>query len=95
MINVITGAEIEMDESEEYIDMCQAIRELREEAKQIGREEGREEGRDEGKREGRQREKEDIILRMLRKGTFTYEEIAELVSVSVEKVKAMGTQLEN
>lgn len=91
VINVITGAEIEMDESEEYVDMCKAIRELREEAKQIGREEGR----DEGKREGRQREKEDIILRMLRKGTFTYEEIAELVSVSVEKVKAMGTQLEN
>ena len=75
--------------------MCQAIRELREEAKQIGREEGREEGRDEGKREGRQREKEDIIIRMLRKGTFTYEDIAELVNVSVEKVKAMGTQLEN
>ena len=44
---------------------------------------------------GRQREKEDIIIRMLRKGTFTYEDIAELVSVSVDKVKAMGTQLGN
>ena len=79
VINVITGAEIEMDESEEYVDMCQAIRDIREEAKQ----------------EGKQREKEDIILRMLRRGTFTYEEIAELVGVSVDKVKAMGTQLEN
>ena len=87
VINVITGAEIGMDESEEYIDMCQAIRELREEAKQIGREEGRQEGREEGTIEGRQKEKEDIIFRMLGKRTFTYEEIAELVGVSVDKVK--------
>ena len=87
MINVTTGAEIKMDESEEYVDMCQAIRDIREE--------GRQEGRQEGRNEGKQREKEDIILRMLRKGTFTYEEIAELIGVSVDKVKAMGTQLGN
>lgn len=78
VINVITGAEIEMDESEEYVDMCQAIREIREE----------------GREEGRKRENE-IILRMLRKGTFTYEEIAELVGVPVDKVKAMGIQIKN
>lgn len=83
VINVTTGAEIKMDESEEYVDMCQAIRDIREE------------GRQEGRNEGKQREKEDIILRMLRKGTFTYEEIAELIGVSVDKVKAMGTQLGN
>lgn len=87
VINVTTGAEIKMDESEEYVDMCQAIRDIREE--------GRKEGRQEGRNEGKQREKEDIILRMLRKGTFTYEEIAELIGVSVDKVKAMGTQLGN
>lgn len=87
VINVTTGAEIKMDESEEYVDMCQAIRDIREE--------GRQEGRQEGRNEGKQREKEDIILRMLRKGTFTYEEIAELIGVSVDKVKAMGTQLGN
>ena len=87
VINVITGAEIEMDESEEYVDMCQAIRDIREE--------GRQEGRQDGRNEGKQREKEVIILRMLRKGTFTYEEIAELIGVSVDKVKAMGTQLGN
>ena len=79
VINVITGAGIEMDESEEYVDMCQAIRDIKEEAKQ----------------EGKQREKEEIILRMLRKGIFTYEEIAEIVDDTVDKVKAIGTQSEN
>lgn len=79
VINVITGAGIEMDESEEYVDMCQAIRDIKEEAKQ----------------EGKQREKEEIILRMLRKGILTYEEIAEIVDDTVDKVKAIGTQSEN
>ena len=51
--------------------------------------------REEGTIEGRQKEKEDIIFRMLGKRTFTYEEIAELIGVSVDKVKAMGTQLGN
>ena len=86
VINVITGADIEMDESEEYVDMYQAIREIREE--------GREEGRQEARQEVRKRENE-IILRMLRKGMFTYEEIAELVGVPVDKVKAMGIQIKN
>ena len=75
-----------MDESEEYVDMCQAIREIREE--------GREEGRQEARQEVRKRENE-IILRMLRKGMFKYEEIAELVGVPVDKVKAMGIQIKN
>ena len=49
VINVTTRAEIKMDESEEYVDMCQAIRDIREE--------GRQEGRQEGRNEGKQREK--------------------------------------
>ena len=33
-----------MDESEEYIDMCKAIQDMREEAMQTGKKEGRQEG---------------------------------------------------
>ena len=53
MINVTTGAEIKMDESEEYADMCQAIRDIREE-----------EGKKEGKREEMKgsREKKKILF---------------------------------
>ena len=83
VINAITGAGLMMDESVEYVDMCKAIQDMREEAKLTGKQEGREEGRE----EGRQKEKEEIIIRMLKKNIFTYKEIAEIVKTSEEKVK--------
>lgn len=71
-----------MDESEETIDMCKAIEDLREEAMQAGIQTGRKVGREE--------EKEKIILRMVKKEKYPYEEIAELAEISVEKVKELG-----
>ena len=82
VINVITGAEIEMDESEEYIDMCQAIRELREEAKQIGREEGRVEGLE----LGRQQQKLDSARNLLRSKLLTPSQIAQNLDLTLEEV---------
>ena len=83
VINAITGAGLKMDESEEYIDMCKAIQDMREEAMQAG------------KQEGRQKEKEDIIIRMLKKKIFTYGEIAEIVKTSEEKVKEVEVEMLN
>ena len=83
VINVITGAGIEMDESEEYIDMCKAIQDMREEAMQAG------------KQEGQQLKEKEIIIQMLNKKIFTYEEIAEIVKTSEEKVKEVENEMLN
>ena len=75
-----------MDESEETIDMCKAIEDLCEEAMQAGIQTGIQTGR----KVGREEEKEKLILRMLKKKKYTYEERAELAEISVEKVKELG-----
>lgn len=41
VINAITGAGLRMDESEEYVDMCKAIQDMREEAMLTGKQVGR------------------------------------------------------
>ena len=76
VINVMTGVDFKMSESEEYVDMCQAMREIREDER----------------REGHETACRETILRMLSKKKFTYEEIAELNAVSVEKVKKLAEQ---
>ncbi|MCI6432885.1 MAG: hypothetical protein SPF19_13255 [Oliverpabstia sp.] len=76
-----------MDESEEYIDMCKAIQDMREEAMQTGKKEGRQ--------EGQQIKEKEIIIRMLNKKIFTYEEIAEIVRTSVKKVKEAESEMLN
>ena len=91
VINAITGAGLKMDESEEYIDMCKAIQDMREEAMQIGKQEGREEGR----QQGQQLKEKEIIIRMLNKQIFTYEEIADIVKTSEEKVKEVEVEMLN
>ena len=77
----MTGVDFKMRESEEYVDMCQAMREIREDE----RREGREEGIEASCRE--------TILRMLSMKVFSYEQIAEANAVSVEKVKELAEQV--
>ena len=77
-----------MRESEEYVDMCQAMREIREDE----RREGREEGRKEGLKEGIEASCRETILRMLSMKVFSYEQIAEVNAVSVEEVKKLAEQ---
>ena len=84
VINAVTGVGINMDDSEDTIDMCKAIEDLCEEAMQAGIQTGIQTGRKVG------REEEKLILRMLKKKKYTYEEIAELAEISVEKVKELG-----
>ena len=78
VINVMTGVDFKMSESEEYVDMCQAMREIREDE----RKEGRKEGHEDACRE--------TVLRMLSMRVFSYEQIAEANAVSVEKVKELA-----
>lgn len=46
-----------------------------------------EDGRKEGRKEGIENSRRKIVLNMLSKNQFSYEEIADLVDISVEKVK--------
>ena len=89
VISIVTGTKINMDESEETIDMCKAIQDLQDEAMQAGIKTGIKTGKEAGKQE----EKERVILRMLKKNKYTYEEIAELAEISVEKVKEIEVKM--
>ena len=77
VISTVTGTRINMDESEKTIDMCKAIQDLQDEAMLVGIQNGIEE----------------MVLRMLKKGKYTYEEIAELAEVPVEKVKELEEKI--
>ena len=46
-----------------------------------------EDGRKEGRKEGIENSRRKIVLNMLSKKQFSYEEIADLVDISVEEVK--------
>lgn len=60
--------------------MCQAMREIREDERR------------EGRKEGHETTCRETVLRMLSRKKFSYEEIAELNAVSVEKVKEIAEQ---
>ena len=68
--------------------MCQAIKEMREEAMLIGRSEGREEGRNEGREEGL----EETARRMLKLGKYTLEEIAICSDLSIERINELQNE---
>lgn len=74
VIKILTGSDFKIREEEEKIDMCKALEDLKEE----GREEGRQEGRQDGIRK--------IILKMLAKNQYSYEEIAEITEATVEEI---------
>ncbi|MCI9183783.1 MAG: transposase, partial [Lachnospiraceae bacterium] len=80
VINAITHSKIKFDEKEEVIDMCQAIKEMREEARLIGRNEGREEGL------------EETARRMLKLGKYTLEEIAICSDLSIERINELQNE---
>ena len=73
VIKILTGSDFEIRE-EEKIDMCKALEDLKEE----GRQEGWQEGRQDGIRK--------LILKILAKNQFSYEEIADMTEMSVEEI---------
>ncbi|MCR2002011.1 Rpn family recombination-promoting nuclease/putative transposase [Blautia caecimuris] len=74
VIKILTGSDFEIREEEEKIDMCKALEDLKEE----GRQEGWQEGRQDGIRK--------LILKILAKNQFSYEEIADMTEMSVEEI---------
>ena len=45
LLNLVTGAEMEMDEDEEVVNMCKAIQDMRKEERELGQQEGEQKGR--------------------------------------------------
>lgn len=66
LLNLVTGAEMEMDEEEEVVNMCKAIQDMRREERELGQQEGEQKG------------KQQIIQSMLAHG-YTLDEIMEVV----------------
>ena len=70
VVSSVTGVEFNEDNEEEKVDMCQALKEMMEEAANEAAQE--------------------TAKRMLNKGRFSYEEIAELTSLTLEEVQELA-----
>ena len=55
-----------------------------------GRAEGRQEGRAEGREEGRSVESINTVKRMLAKGSYSLDEIAEISNLPIERVRELA-----
>ncbi|MBR3761435.1 MAG: Rpn family recombination-promoting nuclease/putative transposase [Lachnospiraceae bacterium] len=82
VVSSVTGVEFKEDEEEEKVDMCQALKEMMEEANS--------EGMQAGMQKGALEKAKETAKRMINKGRFSYEEIAELTSLTVEEVQELA-----
>lgn len=82
VINVCTNSKLKIDPNQEVVDMCKAIADMRNEERM--------EGRIEGRMEGAQEANKAIALKMLKKGGFSHEIIAEITGLSPEEVKDLA-----
>ena len=84
--------------------MCKAVEEYglkrekegiqkgRQEGRREGRQEGRREGRQEGRREGRQEGIIESVIKFIKKGKLSYEEIADNFDMPVDEVRKLAAQ---
>ena len=74
VVSSVTGVEFEEDEEEEKVDMCQALREMMEEANS----------------EGRQDERTAMARRMLKEGGLSMEFISRMTGLSPEEISVLA-----
>lgn len=84
VISTVTGMEFEMQDEEENVDMCRALKELMEDANK--------EGMQQGVQQGMRDERIVIAKRMLEEGTLSIEFIAKMLNISAEKVKTLAEE---
>ena len=89
VINGITGSNFKWNDNEEEIDMCEAIKGLVEDA----RNEGEMQGKIEGKIEGRLDTQRETASRMLRRQSYSLEEIADICDLDIETVLSIQQSL--
>ena len=78
VVSSVTGVEINEENEEEKVDMCQALREMMEEANS------------EGRQEGAQDERIAMARRMLQEGGLSIDFIARMTGLLPEEVQALA-----
>jgi hypothetical protein len=90
VINTVTGSGLKLKDKEDTIDMCKAIEDMMNDSRSEGHSEGLAEGRNQGRSEGLVEANINTALRMLEKGKYSIDEIAELVELPIEKVRELS-----
>ena len=93
VINSCTNANLQFDETEEEIDMCKAIDDMRMESRNEGIDIGRNEGIDIGLERGRNEERKSFATSLLQDGTLSLDKIAALTKLSLAEVTAIANTL--
>ena len=95
-VAVTENEEMFADLRMEGMHMCEALRKLMkedlDEAARLGEERGKRIGEEQGKKIGEERGRESIIMNVL-KSNRTIEEVAELLTVPLEEVRAVAKKL--
>ena len=86
LINVVTNSNMKFQQGEERVDMCEAIRQMRNDAWTEGNSKGKEEGKTEGIAEAAI----TFAKNLLADGTFPLEKIASLTGLSLAEVQALA-----
>ena len=82
VINICTNSKLPLTiNKEDDVNMCQAIDEIREDS--------RNEGRYEGIEIGISKERKEMALKLLQKGSMPVDEISELTELSLEEIEAL------
>ena len=87
MLNLVTGAEIEINTEQAGGDMCKALADMISRERKLGYDSGIEEGREEGQRE----KSIQIIKRMLAHG-YTHADIMEIIGCDSEELLAVARE---
>ena len=87
LLNLVTGAEIEINTEQEVVDMCKALADMISRERKLGYDSGIEEGREEGQRE----KSIQIIKRMLAHG-YTHADIMEIIGCGSEELLAVAQE---
>ena len=80
LLNLVTGAEIEIDTEQEVVDMCKALADMISRERKLGYDSGAEEGREEERKKRIQ-----IIKNMLNRG-FAYEDIMDIAECGRDEI---------
>ena len=88
VVKTVTGIQVDVENEEETIDMCQALKEMMEDATNVGIQQGLQQGL----QQGIQDERIATAKRLLKKDSFSYIGIAELSALSIDEVKAIAEE---
>lgn len=78
VIEIVTGVQVDVENEDKTVDMCQALREMMEDANK------------EGMQLGMQQGTQKMVRKLLEEGSLSIEVIAQMADLSVEEVQALA-----